>query len=255
MKKLFNKIKTNKQENKKIIINKSIIFYITLGLTALFILSPLFLRFSIIKNIVAFFFEPLTYENYKSSFIETIGSIVGTILAITGTLFLQKKIDQKVEEEKKEKEEIDIRRRIIVIYYDLKLAFDDISVMYKLFIFSSFFVNNKPGEEFYKSASKIELYVDNNWIQNVASLHDVFDEELLEKIFLIYGDICSIKNGLKTDNYDEYQYFRMAELIGKYFNGMGNPELKSEYKDLLEKLRVEGKINENTNKNDEKTSS
>lgn len=57
---------------------------------------------------------------YKSTYVETIGSIIGTILAISGTLFLQEKIDKKTDEEKRINEENNMRYNIIVIYYDFK---------------------------------------------------------------------------------------------------------------------------------------
>lgn len=103
------------------------------------------------------------------------------------------------------------------------------------------------SKKFYDVASKYDLYIDEGWIRNVASLHDVFDENLLEQIFLIYGDICSINNGLKSNNNDEYQTSRLVGLISKYYNNIesGEPQLKSKYKNILELLEKTGKINEN----------
>lgn len=232
---------------KDFILYKNGLFWISLILTVLFVISPLVLQISPIKHIASLFLSALTSESYKSSFMESVGSILGIALTITGTLYIQKKIDERVEKEKQEKEANDVRYRIIVIYYDLKLAFKDIAKMYNFLVISAFSTETDKAEKFYKFASKIELYIDDGWIRNVASLHDVFDEDLLEQIFLIYGDICSIKAGLKSNNYSELQVLRVATLICHYFNGIKNGEAKliSKYIEIFKKLKSTGKILEN----------
>lgn len=243
----LNIIEKIKLKFKDFILDKNGLFWISLILTILFVISPLFLQLPQIKHIVSLFFRALTLESYKSSFMESIGNILGIALTITGTLFIQKKIDERAEKEKREKEANDVRYRIIVIYYDLKLAFKDIGKMYNYLVAAAFLTEGDKAKNFYEVASKHELYIDDGWIRNVASLHDVFDEDLLEQIFLIYGDICSIKTGLKTNNYDEYQVLRVATLISSYFNGVENGEaiLISKFIKILEQLKTAGKIIEN----------
>lgn len=242
-----NIIEKTKLKFKNFILDKNGLFWISLILTLLFVISPLILQIPQIKHIVSLFFRSLTEESYKSSFMESIGSILGIALTITGTLFIQKKIDGRAEKENREKEDSDVRYRIIVIYYDLKLAFKDIGKMYNYLVASVFLTEGDKAKNFYEVASKHELYIDDGWIRNVASLHDVFDEKLLEQIFLIYGDICSIRSGLKANNYDEYQVLRVATLISSYFNGVENGEAKliSQYIEILEQLKNAGKIIEN----------
>ena len=248
--------KTNNQPNiiektklkfKDFILNKNGLFWISLSLTILFVFSPLILKIPQIKYAVSIFFGALTAETYKSSFMESIGSVLGTALTITATLFIQKKLDKRAEKENKEKEANDVRRRIIIIYYDLELAFKEIANVYNILIVSAFLTEGDKSKNFYDVASKYDLYIDDKWIRNVASLHDVFDKKMLEQIFVIYGDICSINNGLKADNHDEYQTARIVSLLSKYYNSIenGEPQLKSKYKDILEYLKVVGKITEN----------
>lgn len=243
----LNIIENIKLKFKDFILDRNGLFWISLVLTILFVISPLVLQIPQIKHIVSLFFRALTAESYKSSFMESIGSILGIALTITGTLFIQKKIDERAEKDKREKEANDIRYRIIVIYYDLKLAFIDIGKMYKYLVAATFLTEGDKTKNFYEVASKYELYIDDGWIRNVASLHDVFDEDLLEKIFLIYGDICSIRTGLKSNNYDEYQVLRVATLISHYINGVENGEakLKPKYIELLEQLKTVGRIIDN----------
>lgn len=208
-------------------------------------MCPLFLRISFVKNIITCFLSPLNESGYKSSYFETVGNIIGTILAITGTLFLQGMIDRKADKEKELKKKKDIRYRVIIVYYDLKLAFEDISKIHSLLPESTLLVNEELFDASYNKARSIEIYVDENWIRNVASLHEIFDDEKLKEIFLCYGDICSIRNGLKSGNKDKNSIDKLNELTSKFFGkAKKDSQLAKCYNDLLEYLEDEGKIEE-----------
>lgn len=226
---------------------RNMLFWIALVLAVLFVFSPLFLRAPAVKHSLLCFLEPLGDSTFKSSYIETVGATIGTILAITGTLMLQEMIDKKEKIEKDEQQKKEIRYKVVIIYYDLKLAFVDIAEIYKLLVWSAF-LNDKSDkiDEFYESASKIELYIDGNWIRNVASLCEEFDKTLLEDIFLIYGDICSIRSGLKSKSKNNYQMLRLGSLICQFFSGVngGEPELEEDYRKILERLKEKGNIKE-----------
>lgn len=226
---------------------RNLIFWIVFVFAILFVFSPLFLRVPFVKHFLLWFLTPLKDSNYKSSYIETVGAIIGTILAITGTLLLQGMIDKKEKIEKEEQKQKEVKYKVVIIYYDLKLALLDIAKIYNLLVISAFLVDEKNKiDEFYDSASEIEIYIDENWIRNVASLYEEFDENLLEKIFLIYGDICSIRSGLKLNSKSNYQISRLVSLISQFFNGVyeGKPELRKKYVDILESLKEKGNIKE-----------
>lgn len=192
--------------------------------------------------------SPLNESGYKSSYFETVGNIIGTILAITGTLFLQGMIDRKADEEKESKKKKDIRYRVVIVYYDLKLAFEDISKIHSLLPESTLLINEELFDAFYNRARNIELYVDENWIRNVASLHEIFDDETLKEIFLCYGDICSIRSGLKSGNKDKNSIDKLNKLTSKFFGETKKePQLADCYVELLKKLRQDGSIKDEEN--------
>ena len=225
---------------------KNIVFVLVLLMTILFLMSPIVLRIPFVKESVSWCLSVLGKNEYKSSYIEAVGGLIGTAAAITGTLFLQGMIDQKTDKENKVKEENDIRYRIIVVYYDLKLAFEELSKIYRLLVVSAFLVEENKIQTFYDSATKIELYIDDNWIRNVASLHGVLGENILEKIFRVYGDISSVRNGLRTGDRGEYQTARIISLMNQFFIEIDGQKTKlnNEYEELLKTLREKGNIEE-----------
>ena len=76
-------------------------------------------------------------------------------------------------------------------------------------------------------------------------MHEKFEEKRLEEIFLIYGDISSIKSGLKSGDRGMYQTYRLISLISKFFSGIerGEPQFNRKYIEVLEYLKTQGKIN------------
>lgn len=224
---------------------RDLLFWIVFILAILFLFSPLVLRIPAMKIALEWFLMPLRDNAYKSTYIETIGTMIGTVLAIAGTLLLQGMIDKREDKEKESQKQREIKYKIVIIYYDLKLAFEDIAKIYNMLVVSAFLINDKNKvDEFFDSASKIELYIDENWIRNVASLCDELDESILENIFLIYGNICSIKSGLKSMDKSLYQVCRIINLICQFYTGVheGKPELNKKYSNILDVLKEKGNI-------------
>lgn len=223
---------------------RDLLFRIVFSISILFILSPILLRTTCFKNIVQWLMEPLGNGEYKRSYMETVGTSIGTVLTIAATLMLQNKIDKKTEAEKIIIHQKEIEDKIVIVYYDFKLAFEDIARIYKLLFIAAFLVDKNKINTFYDSIKGIELYVDERWIRNVASLHEVLEDEMTEEIFLIYGDICSIKNGLKSNDRSDFQALRLSNIVSKFYDGYDEdiPKLKKKYQEILNLLREKGNI-------------
>ena len=86
----------------------------------LFLVIPLFLRINWVYDSLSWFLQPLRKSEYKSSYIEIIGAILGTFLAVTGTLWTQRKIDSVMEQK-------EIQKRALIVYYVFCFAFNDLT--------------------------------------------------------------------------------------------------------------------------------
>ena len=67
--------------------------------TVIFVTSPVLLKNEWIYKWISSLLSPLKQEGYKSSYIETIGALLGTFLAISGALWTQRRIDRKKRKE------------------------------------------------------------------------------------------------------------------------------------------------------------
>ena len=73
--------------------------------TVLFIVMPLFLQVSVIRNAIAWILSGLKYQEYKSAYLGLIGGLLGSWLAITGAIYTQRKFDREKEKKKSNRRE------------------------------------------------------------------------------------------------------------------------------------------------------
>lgn len=76
-------------------------------ITVLFLMIPLLLKVPVISVIVKWIMNGFRIAEYKSAYLEVLGGIAGSWLAITGAIYTQRKFDaeKKLEEEQKREEE------------------------------------------------------------------------------------------------------------------------------------------------------
>ncbi len=165
-------------------------------LIVILVLIPLFLKCPFVKYIISGYLGALGVPEYKTAFVEVLFSFLGSFLAIYGALWTQRQIDTK-------KDKDDVKKNALIVYYDLKLGFQDLSRIHTE-------IWNKSNLD-----NKRQLYFSRNWIENVAVIP--LSDESIQKLYETYGDLHTFKqllsDGISGKNNPEYN-----RLIKIYFN-------------------------------------
>ena len=227
---------------------KNFLFWLGCFASILFLMIPLVLHFfPAFESCISLLLSPLKSVDYKTTYIETIGAILGTYMAITGAIWTQRKIDEVAE--KKE-----ITKAATIIYYDFDFAFKDFQKILGLYSSRNKCHSNLSSDEQVEAFSKIinryRVYVDNKWIANVANLADVVSSENLKRIYGLYGDISTIKSVLSPVNPDVDDIKLSYSLIYKYFSFIftfTDPvrieiDIKDEWKELFSLIKEVAEI-------------
>lgn len=92
-------------------------YTVMLVITGLFLIIPLLLRIPIVSSMVDWIMDGLVISDYKSSYLEVLGGIAGSWLAITGAIYTQRKFDEekKAEDEKEKREELDLKNSTAIV--------------------------------------------------------------------------------------------------------------------------------------------
>lgn len=198
--KKFLKIKNNIVEFAK----ENKLFLGSIIITIMFIVSPILIKCSYIRNFCSWLLNDLGEQGYKSSYIETLGAVLGTFLAISGALWTQRKFEQDIEQKEEEERR---REKFLIIYYDFKFLFDDIR-------------NNMFFFQYKKTGSRLNLLDDENvllfracfknfkvhihdeWIQNVASVSQYLTKDEIKTIYEMYGVFEELKQTFSESIYN-----------------------------------------------------
>lgn len=197
--------------------NKLTVYFIIIcTITLLFIGSPLLIRIPFVYKVIRGFLSVFKSSNYKSTYIEAIGSVLGTFLAITGAIWTQSIFDTQ---EKKAQTE----KNALIMYYDFKFALKSIEDIMKV-IYPMAKCNVLPGDEtivdlFRAEKRKHRIYIDSNWRQLVTSLRDDLTVDEIREAQIIYSKlsmICMSFNASITETSrkeDNNSYLIMHDMI------------------------------------------
>lgn len=168
---------------------QSIIFCLLCFVSVMLICSPLLIRIPCVYTFVHWILLAFKTSDYKIVYIETIGSLMGTFLAITGALWTQKKIDENNEQEK-------IKKIAAIIYYDLKLNIDNFKQI-MMVIYPHVKSNVLPDNDeiltrFRKAYNKQRIYFVPNWRELVIELQSSLSGEQTRELLIIYGKLSMI---------------------------------------------------------------
>ncbi|MDF2883075.1 MAG: hypothetical protein K0R54_3632 [Clostridiaceae bacterium] len=187
----MNKLRIRKKIERYKPQNENIIFVIMCCIGCGFLITPILLRMTILNDLFSWMLSPLKTADYKSSYIETFGAILGTFMAVSGALWTQKKINEATEKR-------NIRESGLIIYYDFHFATSDIKALIERYLNSQGKIINtlEDVKQFIECKKNYRLYIDENWISNVAKLSHIFSKEDIKTIYEIYGNLNTIKQVL-----------------------------------------------------------
>ena len=192
---------------------ENIMFFIMILVTIIFVASPVMLRNERVYKWISLLLDSLKQEGYKSSYIETIGALLGTFLAISGALWTQRRID------KKEEKNI-VKEHALIMYYDLKFSFysiwDCMRDYSKNVKIPGYRLNPEQIKTFEFSIDLLEVEVGNDWRVKVASIAKYITDDEVKEIYKLYNDLQNIKRMLI--DVDDIKCQRIYEIMHKYIH-------------------------------------
>lgn len=165
-------------------INKNTLLLLVIPVV-FFIGIPIILNITCVKNLLSWFLKSLQTTDYKVSYIELVGAILGTYLAILGAIWVQKR-------EKNEEEKERIIKAATIVYYDIKFACLDLINMIK----------------WDKTSISGDIYLVNDWIERVSDLPS--DKIDIQKVYKIYGDFNNARLKINQAR-DEKAFLQLVE--------------------------------------------
>lgn len=202
-------------------VKSNFLFAFFISLAIVFIISPILLRVPMLKNGLLLLIEPL--GQYKSSYIETIGAILGTFLAITGALWTQKRTDLK--NEKKEQ-----YKSVKIIYHNFYRASLTISKFVDKLIRSEEDYINTIDEDnlalFIKRKNEIKLYTSDEWLSNLTVVMPLLSKSEADDILELYFNFCRIKDIVEKDA-DELNLIEANEVFTLIINDVCHIEYET----------------------------
>ena len=177
---------------------------------AIILAVPFLMMIPFINNWAQIYLASL--GDLRVAFIGFAGSSLGGIVAIFGSMWIQDNI-------RKKQKESDLRKSAFVIYHDFKLAFDDLLPFYQELIRSEGTIGSYHANIHRKLDSNVnsQLYLDANWINNVATLMDFDDSDLVERIYKTYGDLNDF-NKVISKEIKGVNAFNVINRCEKYFD-------------------------------------
>lgn len=208
---------------------KIIILAVAVFAFAMFVF-PLVLRCPFIKQIVVTLLSFTENEAYKVAYVEFIGAIIGSFIAICGSVWIQGRIDEK---------EDTVRRKkyACIVYNDLDLAFKD---LIKIFRDTEIRCGLKTinGENdanvFCKVAVGRKIHLSPNWISDVAQLNNVLSRTEIQTIYKYYGLLIEIDYALQSGDPNEVKEIYSTH-IGYLVSG-NQRKVHSDCKKILDRL-------------------
>lgn len=169
---------------------------VIIAICSILLFSPWFLENKFIREIIQYRLSFL--RNEKGTYLQILGAMAGSFLAISGALWVQRIINNDADEKK-------VRENALIIYYDILLGFKDIKKLYLCKFSEKYHRELKKDNIFNKLKEDVpsKLFFSNEWIKNVAIIADELSKKnklYVEKIYSMYGDLQTLKEFLDKEN-------------------------------------------------------
>lgn len=234
------------------------LFIVGCTLSLVFVIFPfIMLVLPCLRGCVSWWLSPLGASEYKATYIETLGAILGTFLAITGAIWTQRKID-RINERKEQK------IAATIIYYDFDFALKDLQQIIRRYNDDTPKMGNILHDDacvqcFLEKAQRCRIYIDDNWISNVAKLTGRLSSGEIKSIYDLYGNLATIKSIFNSSTSSKSDYDTAYRLIYSMYCltfSLSQPrqteaKLKTPISTILGEIRIVAEI-ENTNNKETK---
>lgn len=206
-----------------------IIFSIIIVVVTMFIF-PLSLQTTVIKQIVNCLLSFSKNPDYKVAYVEFLGAIIGSFMAICGSVWIQSQVDKR--------QEIDRRKKYAcIVFNDLDLAFKDLLKLVDE-TDKQYDQTNRDNKDYKVLLSEIsmgkKIYLSPNWISDVAQLNNVLSREDIQTIYKYYGILLDIDQALQLRNKNEIM--ECYDLCIKELISINHKKPKDEVQNMLSKL-------------------
>ena len=211
------------------------IIWALLLVCVLFFASPVLIRIPFIYKVISWYFDGLESNDFKSSYMSSIGVTIGTIMTIMGTLIIQKVLDKNIEKEKELKRRREIEDSLKIVYNDLNRSFAKI-----LFMEVAIQGGSSTRGVYIDVIRNTKFYLDSNWRERVLLLDEVLEKKTVEKIIETYYSLYNLEYEVQTTQKDVFiQMLILAIQIGEFYDNEAD-DIKEEYKELLKEISMVG---------------
>lgn len=169
--------------------------YVMVGviLIVLIILPCAFAHLAWGKTVINSFLSFSNITNYKTAYLGYVGSMIGSFVAVFGSLWVQRNINEHKDNETKKK-------YARIVYFDLFFARSLLTKAHKLA--DRITIDKKENREiaFYNVISEMKLRIDKNWITDVSDLGGIISNSDIEKIYACYEKLENISDAIRAIN-------------------------------------------------------
>ena len=217
------------------------IIWALLLVCVLFFASPVLIRIPFIYKVISWYFDGLESNDFKSSYMSSIGVTIGTIMTIMGTLIMEERrlseeelLKKEQELEKKEKE---LKRRR-EIEDSLKIVYNDLNRSFAKILFMEVAIQGGSSTRgvYIDVIRNTKFYLDSNWRERVLLLDEVLEKKTVETYYSLYN----LEYEVQTTQKDVFiQMLILAIHIGEFYDNEAD-DIKEEYKELLKEISMVG---------------